>query len=61
MKELCKRFNECYFPKDIADDRNYIKPRHVDKYINSCHYKGFDCEVIKLDDEEFKIFKRLGK
>ena len=54
----CKRFDICYFPKDVFSKKDYIGLKEVDKYIASCNFEGLDCEIEKLTDEEFKLFER---
>ncbi len=61
MNAYCKRFDKCYFPKDIAEQKEYIGRTEVNKYICSCNFGGLDCELEKMDDITFKIFERINK
>ena len=56
----CKRYDKCYFPKDIA--KGIIHGQEGEKrYLDSCNFKGIDCELSKLSEIEFKVFERFGK
>jgi len=57
MTECCKRYDKCYFPKDIS--KGMHGKNGMERYLNSCHYKGMDCDLEKLSDIEFKIFERF--
>ena len=57
--ELCKRFYECYFPKDVAKGKH--DKEGMDRYLNSCNYKGMDCELLKFNEEKNEFNSSLGK
>ena len=57
MTAYCKKFDKCYFPKDIAKG-NFTREQ-MDKYICSCNFGGLDCELNELSDIEFKVFERF--
>jgi len=51
MSDCCKKFDECYFPKyienkeheKVKDNKEYHSL--IDRYLNSCHWRGMDCEL----------------
>lgn len=55
MNERCPRFNTCYFPKNITKGKHERK--EFEKYLNSCNYRGMECELAKLSDIEFKLME----
>ncbi len=58
---VCKRYDKCYFPKDIAKNCSGVDKEKLERYLNSCNFKGMDCELSKLSEIEFKVFERFGK
>ena len=54
---LCKYYNVCYFPRDIA--KGMHGKNGIERYLNSCNFNGMDCELSKLGHLEFKIFEKL--
>ena len=54
---ICKYYNKCYFPRDIA--KGMHENEGVEKYLNSCHFYGMDCELSRLESSVFKIFEKM--
>ena len=50
----CKKYDICYFPKDIKRNRHGEDGLH--KYLNSCRDKGIGCDLSGLTDEMFKKY-----